>query len=62
MCLAKPFDLDDLLADVAHFVQPLDTAEHVLEPLGDERLRVERGDVSGAPADLADGHMLGLRR
>ena len=32
VCLPKPFDLDDLLADVAYFVQPL----------SDERLLVER--------------------
>jgi CheY-like chemotaxis protein len=42
MCLAKPFDLDDLLACVTRFVQPLDAAEHVPEPLSDERLLVER--------------------
>jgi CheY-like chemotaxis protein len=38
VCLAKPFALDDLLADVACFVQPL----------GDERLLVERWRVGGA--------------
>jgi CheY-like chemotaxis protein len=47
-CLAKPFDLDDLLACVARFVQPLDAAEYVLEPLGDERLLVERWRVGVA--------------
>jgi two-component system, response regulator, stage 0 sporulation protein F len=62
VCLAKPFDLDDLLASVARFVQLLDAVEAVRELLDDEHLRFERGDVSGAPADLADGHVLGLRR
>jgi DNA-binding response OmpR family regulator len=38
VCLAKPFDLDDLLADVACFVQPL----------RDEHLLVERWRVGGA--------------
>jgi DNA-binding response OmpR family regulator len=37
-CLAKPFDLDDLLADVAYFVQPL----------SDEHLLVDRWRVGGA--------------
>jgi two-component system, response regulator, stage 0 sporulation protein F len=31
VCLAKPFDLDDLLASVARFVQPLDAVEPVRE-------------------------------
>lgn len=34
VCLAKPFELDDLLASVAGYVQPLDAAEHIREPLG----------------------------
>ena len=62
VCLAKPFDLDDLLANVARFVQPLDTTEQIREPLGHGHLLAKRGDVGGAPAELADGHMSGLRR
>jgi hypothetical protein len=45
VCLAKPFDLDDLLAYVVRYVQPLDAAEHVPEPLGKEHLLVERRRV-----------------